>query len=56
MIPTRFDMLPTATWPRLRTLLDCHAPGGDVINTIEIPIDDLSISLKLIFFSNALSM
>ena len=32
MIPTRFDLLPTATWPRLRTLLDCHAPGGDVIN------------------------
>ena len=32
MMPTRFDALPTATWPRLRTLLDGHAPGGDVIN------------------------
>ena len=28
----RFDMLPTATWSRLRALLDGHAPGGDVIN------------------------
>ncbi len=28
MMPTRFDALPTATWPRLRTLLDGHAPGG----------------------------
>ena len=32
MKPARFDLLPTATWPRLRTLLDGHAPGGDVIN------------------------
>ena len=32
MMPTRFDALPTATWPRLRALLDGHAPGGDVIN------------------------
>ncbi|MGB0799620.1 MAG: aminotransferase class I/II-fold pyridoxal phosphate-dependent enzyme, partial [Planktomarina sp.] len=32
MFPTRFDALPTATWPRLRALLDPHAPGGDVIN------------------------
>ncbi len=32
MKSARFDLLPTATWPRLRTLLDGHAPGGDVIN------------------------
>ena len=32
MMTTRFDALPTATWPRLRALLDGHAPGGDVIN------------------------
>ena len=32
MMPTRFDALPTATWPRLRNLLDGHAPGGTVIN------------------------
>ena len=32
MMPTRFDALPTATWPRLRNLLDGHAPGGPVIN------------------------
>ena len=32
MMPTRFDTLPTATWPRLRALLDGHAPGGDLIN------------------------
>ncbi|MEO0359135.1 MAG: aspartate aminotransferase, partial [Pseudomonadota bacterium] len=30
--PPRFDALPTATWPRLRALLDPHTPGGDVIN------------------------
>jgi len=28
----RFDRLPAATWPRLRGLLDAHAPGGEVIN------------------------
>lgn len=32
MFPTRFDALPTATWPRLRALLDVHPAGGDVIN------------------------
>jgi aspartate/methionine/tyrosine aminotransferase len=32
MMPTRFDALPTATWPRLRNLLDDQAPGGPVIN------------------------
>ena len=32
MMPTRFDALPTATWPRLRALLDGHAPGGGIIN------------------------
>ena len=29
---TRLDNLPAATWPRLRGLLDAHAPGGDVVN------------------------
>ncbi|MEM7295839.1 MAG: aminotransferase class I/II-fold pyridoxal phosphate-dependent enzyme [Pseudomonadota bacterium] len=28
----RFDMLPQVTWPRLRALLDPHAPGGEAIN------------------------
>ncbi|MGB1234154.1 MAG: aminotransferase class I/II-fold pyridoxal phosphate-dependent enzyme [Planktomarina sp.] len=32
MYPTRFDALPTATWPRLRNLLDPHSAGGEVIN------------------------
>ena len=32
MMPTRFDALPTATWPRLRNLLDGQAPGGPLIN------------------------
>ena len=32
MMPTRFDALPTATWPRLRNLLDGQAPGGPIIN------------------------
>ena len=32
MMPTRFDTLPTATWPRLRALLDGHVPGGGIIN------------------------
>ena len=32
MMPNRFDALPTATWPRLRALLDGHAAGGEVIN------------------------
>jgi len=32
MMPTRFDALPTATWPRLRNLLDGHAAGGPVSN------------------------
>jgi len=32
MMPMRFDALPTATWPRLRALLDGHTPGGDLIN------------------------
>ena len=32
MMPIRFDALPTATWPRLRALLDGHTPGGDLIN------------------------
>ena len=40
----RFDMLPTATWSRLRALLDGHAPGGGVINmTIGEPKHQLSL-------------
>ncbi|AXI53188.1 aspartate aminotransferase [Sulfitobacter sp. JL08] len=30
--PERFSNLPAHAWPRLRALLDVHAPGGDVIN------------------------
>ncbi len=29
--PERFSNLPEYAFPRLRNLLDCHAPGGDVI-------------------------
>ena len=32
MMPTRFDRLPTATWPRLRALLDGHARGRNLID------------------------
>ncbi|MEM1375155.1 MAG: aminotransferase class I/II-fold pyridoxal phosphate-dependent enzyme [Pseudomonadota bacterium] len=32
MTPERFQSLPDATWPRLRALLDAHAPGGDPVN------------------------
>ena len=31
-LPERFSNLPEYTWPRLRALLDPHAPGGDPIN------------------------
>ena len=31
MFPERFSNLPAYAFPRLRTLLDKHAPGGDVI-------------------------
>ncbi|MEM9351201.1 MAG: aminotransferase class I/II-fold pyridoxal phosphate-dependent enzyme, partial [Pseudomonadota bacterium] len=32
MTPERFKTLPEATWPRLRALLDAHAPGSDPVN------------------------
>ncbi|MEM6895818.1 MAG: aminotransferase class I/II-fold pyridoxal phosphate-dependent enzyme, partial [Pseudomonadota bacterium] len=32
MTPERFKTLPEATWPRLRALLDVHAPGDAPIN------------------------
>ncbi|SEQ70304.1 aminotransferase class I/II-fold pyridoxal phosphate-dependent enzyme [Thalassovita taeanensis] len=32
MFPERFANLPAYAFPRLRTLLDAHAPGGDVIH------------------------
>lgn len=31
VLPERFSNLPEYTWPRLRALLDVHAPGGDVL-------------------------
>lgn len=32
VIPERFSNLPDYAFPRLRTLLDAHAPGGDVVH------------------------
>ncbi len=32
MFPARFSNLPAYAFPRLRALLDSHAPGGDVIH------------------------
>ena len=32
MFPERFSNLPAYAFPRLRTLLDHHAPGGDVVH------------------------
>ena len=32
MFPERFANLPEYAFPRLRTLLDAHEPGGDIIN------------------------
>lgn len=32
ILPDRFSNLPEYAFPRLRTLLDCHAPGGDVVH------------------------
>ncbi|MFY0679017.1 MAG: aminotransferase class I/II-fold pyridoxal phosphate-dependent enzyme [Thalassovita sp.] len=32
MYPERFSNLPAYAFPRLRTLLDSHAPGGDVVH------------------------
>ena len=32
MIPERFSNLPAYAFPRLRALLDAHAPGGEVVH------------------------
>ncbi len=32
MLPERFSNLPAYAFPRLRALLDAHAPGGDVVH------------------------
>ena len=32
VFPERFSNLPEHMWPRLRSLLDAHAPGGEAIN------------------------
>lgn len=32
MFPERFETLPEYAFPRLRALLDAHAPGGDVVH------------------------
>jgi len=32
MFPERFSNLPAYAFPRLRALLDVHAPGGDVVH------------------------
>ena len=32
MFPERFSNLPPYAFPRLRALLDAHAPGGDVLH------------------------
>ena len=32
VFPERFSNLPDYAWPRLRALLDVHAPGGEVLH------------------------
>jgi len=51
--PARFSILPEATWPRLRALLDVHAPGGPSINmSIGEPQHDFPSFIKDIITEN----
>ncbi len=52
--PERFSNLPEYAFPRLRTLLDHHQPGGDVIHmTIGAPMHDFPAWVTDVIMENA---
>jgi N-succinyldiaminopimelate aminotransferase len=52
--PERFSNLPAHAWPRLRALLDVHAPGGDVVNmTIGEPTHAFPVWVTDVIAQNA---
>ncbi|MFT5614014.1 MAG: aspartate/methionine/tyrosine aminotransferase, partial [Granulosicoccus sp.] len=52
--PERFSNLPAYAFPRLRTLLDGHAPGGDVVHmTIGEPKHEFPAWIADIIVKNA---
>lgn len=52
--PERFANLPTYAFPRLRELLDHHAPGGDVVHmTIGTPMHDFPKWVTDVIVENA---
>ncbi|MQQ08124.1 aminotransferase class I/II-fold pyridoxal phosphate-dependent enzyme [Epibacterium sp. SM1979] len=52
--PERFSNLPTYAFPRLRELLDHHAPGGDVVHmTIGAPKHDFPAWVTDVIVENA---
>lgn len=52
--PERFANLPTYAFPRLRELLDHHAPGGDVVHmTIGAPKHDFPAWVSDVIMENA---
>ncbi len=52
--PERFSNLPEYAFPRLRTLLDHHQPGGDVIHmTIGAPMHDCPAWVTDVIMENA---
>ncbi|WP_116597922.1 aminotransferase class I/II-fold pyridoxal phosphate-dependent enzyme [Primorskyibacter marinus] len=54
MFPERFSNLPAYAFPRLRALLDHHAPGGDVVHmTIGEPKHDFPAWVAQIIAENA---
>ena len=54
MFPERFSNLPAYAFPRLRSLLDAHAPGGEVVHmTIGEPGDDFPRWIVDIISENA---
>ena len=54
MFPERFQNLPEYAFPRLRSLLDIHAPGGDVVHmTIGEPKHDFPSWVTDIIVENA---
>ena len=54
MFPERFQNLPEYAFPRLRQLLDVHAPGGDVVHmTIGEPKHDFPAWVTDIIVENA---
>ncbi len=54
IFPERFSNLPEYAFPRLRTLLDHHQPGGDVIHmTIGAPMHDFPAWVTDVITENA---